>query len=160
MVVVHNAEAVGEDPHLHGAVGAAGEDVVGRSHLDLHHARAQVPEQRLAGVFVRKGVEGTLCGQTPHLNVPLGRSTDKAVLGWIDGQRFNRRVVALEALPLVPVGKLQDADPAFPPTCDKQLLPRGHREHGGTRLMAAESMYKTVSRSHQSIPQAHVSVVG
>lgn len=62
-----NAEAVGEDPHLHGAVGAAGEDVIGRSHLDLHHPRPQVPEQRLASVLVGEGVERGLSGQAPDL---------------------------------------------------------------------------------------------
>lgn len=67
VVVIDNTEAVGEDPHLHGSVGAAGEDVVGRSHLDLHDARAEVPEQRLASVFIWEGVEGTLRGQAPNL---------------------------------------------------------------------------------------------
>lgn len=46
--------------------------------------------------------------------------------------------MGLEALALVPVGKLQDADPALPPACDKQLLPGGHREHGSSGLVAAE----------------------
>lgn len=68
VAAVHHAEAVGKAPHLHGPVGATGEDVVGWSHLDLHHARPEVPEQRLAGVFVGEGVEETLRGQTPHLN--------------------------------------------------------------------------------------------
>lgn len=67
VVVVGNAEAVGEDPHLHGSISATGKDVIGWSHLDLHHARTKVPEQRLARVFVRKGVDETLCGQTPNL---------------------------------------------------------------------------------------------
>lgn len=67
VVVTDNTEAVGEDPHLHGSVGAAGKDVIGRSHLDLHDPRAQVPEERLAGVFAGKGVERTLCGQAPNL---------------------------------------------------------------------------------------------
>lgn len=71
-----NAEAVGEDPHLHGAVGAAGEDVVGRSHLDLHDSRAQVPEQRLASVLVGEGVERALSGQAP--NLPNGRERSKS----------------------------------------------------------------------------------
>lgn len=62
VVVVVDTEAVREDPHLHGSVGAAGEDVIGRPHLDLHDARAQVPEQRLAGVFVGKSVEEILRG--------------------------------------------------------------------------------------------------
>lgn len=66
--VVHSGKAVGEEPHLHGPVGAAGEDVVGRSHLDLHHARPEVPEQRLASVFVGKRVEETLRGDAPHLS--------------------------------------------------------------------------------------------
>lgn len=67
VVVADHAEAVGQDPHLHGAVGAAGEDVIGRPHLDLHDARAQVPEERLAGVFAGEGVERTLRGQAPDL---------------------------------------------------------------------------------------------
>lgn len=45
VVVSDAAEAVWEDPHLHGAVGAAREDVVGRPHFDLHDAGAQVPEE-------------------------------------------------------------------------------------------------------------------
>lgn len=75
MVVVDNTEAVGEDPHLHGPVGATGEDVIGRPHLDLHDTRAEVPEQRLAGVFVWKGVEQTLCGQAPNLGSPEKKGT-------------------------------------------------------------------------------------
>lgn len=70
VVVVDNTEAVREDPHLHGSVGAAREDVIGRSHLDLHDAGAEVPEQRLASVLVGKGVERTLCGQAPDLERP------------------------------------------------------------------------------------------
>lgn len=62
-----NAEAVGEDPHLHGSVGAAGEDVIGRSHLDLHDSGPEVPEERLAGVLVGEGVERALSGQAPNL---------------------------------------------------------------------------------------------
>lgn len=69
VVVVRNAEAVWEDPHLHGSIGTAGEDVVSWSHLDLHHTRAEVPEQRLASVFIWKGVEETVRGQAPNLNV-------------------------------------------------------------------------------------------
>lgn len=68
VVVTDDAEAVGEDPHLHGPVGATGEDVIGRSNLDLHDTRAEVPEQRLASVFIREGVEWTLCGQVPNLS--------------------------------------------------------------------------------------------
>lgn len=76
VVVVHNAEAVGEDPHLHGPVCAAGEDVVGRPHLDLHDARAEVPEDRLARVLVREGVEDALRGQAPDLRSPgTGRNS-------------------------------------------------------------------------------------
>lgn len=67
VVVIGDTEAVGQDPHLHGSVGAAGEHVIGRSHLDLHDARAEVPEQRLASVLVWKRVERTLCGQAPDL---------------------------------------------------------------------------------------------
>lgn len=77
--------------------------------------------------------------QKSYLNVALSWSTDKAVLSRIDCQRFDWRVVGLEALALVPVGKLQDTDPALPPTCDEQLLPGGHREHSSTWLVAAES---------------------
>lgn len=67
VVVGDNTEAVGEDPHLHGSVSAAGEDVIGRSHLNLHDTCAEVPEQWLASVFVGEGVERTLCGQAPNL---------------------------------------------------------------------------------------------
>lgn len=67
LVTVDNTEAVREDPHLHGSVCAAGEDVIGRSHLDLHDPRAEVPEQRLASVFAGEGVEWTLGGQAPNL---------------------------------------------------------------------------------------------
>ncbi len=72
-------------------------------------------------------------------NVALRWSTDEAVLSRVDSQGFDRRVVGLEALPLVPVRKLQDADPALPPACDKQLLPGGHWQHSSTGLVAAES---------------------
>lgn len=67
VVVSDGAEAVGEDPHLHGAVGAAREDVVGGPHFDLHDAGAQVPEERLASVLVGEGVERTLRGHAPDL---------------------------------------------------------------------------------------------
>ena len=70
VVIIDDTEAVGDDPHLHGSVGAAGEDVIGRSHLDLHDTRAEVPEQRLASVFIWKGVERTLCSQAPDLGSP------------------------------------------------------------------------------------------
>lgn len=69
-VVTDNTEAVGEDPHLHGPVSATGEDVIGRSHLNLHDTSSQVPEQRLASMFVREGVEWTLRGQVPNLKNP------------------------------------------------------------------------------------------
>ncbi|KAG7237539.1 hypothetical protein INR49_032156 [Caranx melampygus] len=59
-------QAEGQREH-HAESKAGGKDMIGRSHLDLHDARAQVPEQRLAGVFVWKGVEETLRGQTPNL---------------------------------------------------------------------------------------------
>lgn len=72
-------------------------------------------------------------------DVALGRPTDEAVLSWIDSQSFDWRVVGLEALALVLVGKLQDADPTLPSACDEQLLPGGHGKHGGTGLVAAES---------------------
>lgn len=75
VVVIDNTEAIGEDPHLHGSVGAAGEDVIGWSHLDLHDTRAKVPEQRLASVLVGKGVERTVCGQTPNLESPGKKGT-------------------------------------------------------------------------------------
>lgn len=67
VVAIGNAEAVGEDPHLHGAVGAAGEDVIGRSHLNLHDSCPEVPEQRLASVLVGEGVERALGGEAPNL---------------------------------------------------------------------------------------------
>lgn len=67
VVIIDHTEAVGEDPHLHGSVSAAGEDVASWPHLDLHDTRAEVSEQRLAGMFVRKGVEETLCDQAPNL---------------------------------------------------------------------------------------------
>lgn len=73
VVVVDNTVTVGEDPHLHGSVGTAGEDVIGRPHLDLHDARAEVPEQRLASVLAGEGVERTLCGQTPDLQSRGGK---------------------------------------------------------------------------------------
>lgn len=72
VVAMGNAEAVGEDPHLHGSVGAAGEDVIGWSHLDLHDSCPEVPEERLAGVLVGEGVERALSGEAPNL-----RSTDR-----------------------------------------------------------------------------------
>lgn len=72
-------------------------------------------------------------------DVALRWPADEAVLSWIDSQSFDRRVVGLEALALVLVGKLQDADPTLPSACDEQLLPGGHRKHGGTGLVAAES---------------------
>lgn len=81
VVAADDAEAVGEVPHLHRSVGAAGEDVIGRPHLDLHDARAQVPEQRLAGVFVGEGVEQTLGGQVPHLRRRPQGQTDRQTSG-------------------------------------------------------------------------------
>lgn len=74
-----------------------------------------------------------------YLDVALGRPADEAVLGRVDGQRFDGRVVGLEALALVLVGQLQDADPALPPPGDQQLLPGRHGEHRGSGLVAAES---------------------
>lgn len=62
------AEGVREDPHLHGAISPAGEDVTARSRLDLHDAGAQVPEERLPGVFIREGVQQGLGGRTPYLH--------------------------------------------------------------------------------------------
>lgn len=84
VVAMGNAEAVGEDPHLHGAVGAAGEDVIGRSHLDLHDSRAEVPEQRLASVLVGEGVERALRAEAPdlpHGREPLRRWTRTTAAG-------------------------------------------------------------------------------
>lgn len=66
-VALGNAEAVGEDPHLHGAVGPAGEDVIGGPHLELHDSCAEVPEERLASVLVGEGVERALSGEAPNL---------------------------------------------------------------------------------------------
>lgn len=74
VVVADGAEAVGEGPHLHGAVGAAGEHVIGRRHLHLHDARAEVPEQRLASVFVGEGEEQRLRGQAPNLSANKSQS--------------------------------------------------------------------------------------
>lgn len=87
--------------------------------------------------LVTQNVESEVNQKYP--DVALRGSTYEAVLSRIDSQCFDRRVVGLEALALVLVGKLQDADPALPSTCDKQLLPEGHRDHGGTGLVAAES---------------------
>lgn len=67
VVVTDDAEAVGQDAHLHGSVCAAREDVVGGAHLDLHDTRAEVPEERLAGVLIGEGVERRLRGHTPDL---------------------------------------------------------------------------------------------
>lgn len=77
--------------------------------------------------------------QSKYLDVALSWSTDKAVLSRIDSQRFDRRVVGLEALTLVLVGELQDTNPALPPTGDKQLLPGGHQKHRSSGFVAAES---------------------
>lgn len=55
--------------------------------------------------------------------------------------------MGLEALPLVSVGELQDADPAFPPAGDEQLPLRGHGEHSGAGVVAAES-YRTDERNN------------
>lgn len=71
-------------------------------------------------------------------DVALRWSADEAVLGRIYGQRFDRGVVGLEALALLLVGKVQDADPALLSTSDKQLVPGGHGEHRGPRVMTAE----------------------
>lgn len=46
--------------------------------------------------------------------------------------------MGLEALALEFVRQLQDADPTLPAACDEQLVPRGHGEHSGARVMAAE----------------------
>lgn len=75
------AEAVGEDPHLHGAVGAAREDVVGGPHFDLHDAGAQVPEERLASVLVGEGVERTLRGHAPDLQSREGDDGERVTGG-------------------------------------------------------------------------------
>lgn len=71
VVIVDRTVAIRQDPHLHGTVGAAGEDVIGRSRLDLHDAGAQVPEERLTSMFIRKVVNKGLCGQAPDLDVAL-----------------------------------------------------------------------------------------
>ena len=67
IVVGGDVVAVGQDPHLHGAVGAAREDVIGGPRLQLHDARAQVAEQRLARVLAGEVVEQSLVGQAPDL---------------------------------------------------------------------------------------------
>lgn len=77
-----NAEAVGEDPHLHGSVGAAGKDVIGRSYLDLHDSCPEVPEERLASVLVGEGVEWALSGQAPNLR-SADRKWFRALKIWI-----------------------------------------------------------------------------
>ncbi len=62
------AQSVGEQAQLHGAVRAAGEDVIGRAGLDLlHDTCAQVTEERLASVFVTEGVQEALGGHAPTL---------------------------------------------------------------------------------------------
>lgn len=72
VVALGNKKAVGKDPHLHGSVGAAGEDVIGWSHLDLHDSCPEVPEQRLPSVLVGEGVERALSREAPNL-----RSADR-----------------------------------------------------------------------------------
>lgn len=47
--------------------------------------------------------------------------------------------MGLEALELVLVEEVQQADPALLPTSDKQLVLGGHGEHRGPRVMTAES---------------------
>lgn len=79
VIVIDNTEAVGEDPHLHGSVSTTGEDVIGRSHLYVHDARAEVPEKWLPCVFVWEGVEETLCAQAPNLRRPGQMNKDVTI---------------------------------------------------------------------------------
>lgn len=81
-------------------------------------------------------MSASVSGKYP--DVALRWAADEAVLGGIYGQRFDRGFVGLEALALVLVGNVQDADPALLSTSDKQLVPGGHGEHCGAGVMAAE----------------------
>lgn len=64
-----DAVAVGQHPHLQGAVGAAGEDSVAGSSLHLHDAGADVAEDGLLGVLGAEGMHEPVSGQFPHLEV-------------------------------------------------------------------------------------------
>lgn len=70
-VVLHaaavEAQSVRQEAELHCAVGAAGEDVIGRAGLDLHDTCAQITEERLTSVFITEGVQEALGGHAPHL---------------------------------------------------------------------------------------------
>lgn len=63
-----NVVAVGEDPHLQGPVGSAGEDPVTRAGFDLHHPSADVSEYGLLSVLCAEGVHETVTRQLPDLN--------------------------------------------------------------------------------------------
>lgn len=54
--------AVGEDPHLQGAVSATGEDPVPGPSLHLHDAGADVAEDGLLGVLGAKRVHEAVAG--------------------------------------------------------------------------------------------------
>lgn len=54
--------AVGEDPHLQGAVCSAGEDAVAGTRLHLHDAGTDVAEDGLLGVFDAKRVHEAVAG--------------------------------------------------------------------------------------------------
>lgn len=54
--------AVGEDPHLQGAVCSAGEDAIPRPRLHLHHTGADVAEDGLLGMLAAEGVHEPVAG--------------------------------------------------------------------------------------------------
>lgn len=59
--------AVGQNPHLEGSVGAAGEYAVAGAGLHLHDARSDVPEDGLLGMLCAKRVHEAMACQLPHL---------------------------------------------------------------------------------------------
>lgn len=162
-VVLHaaavEAQSVRQEAELHCAVGAAGEDVIGRAGLDLHDTCAQITEERLTSVFITEGVQEALGGHAPHLDVALGRSADEAALAGVDGQSFDGRVVCLETLALDLQTEVQDADVAPPASAEQQLLFGRQSQNRGARLVTAEAVYQTVCWRDQGIPQTHVPVV-
>lgn len=64
-----DAVTVGEDPHLQGAVGAAGEDAVARSCLHLHDTGADVAEDGLFSMLAAERVHQPVAGQFPNLKM-------------------------------------------------------------------------------------------
>lgn len=73
-----DAVAVGEHPHLQGAVRAAGEDAVAGPGLHLHDAGADVAEDGLLGVLGAERVHQAVARQLPHLRTarPTFRTFD------------------------------------------------------------------------------------